>query len=150
MTEISAFRGDWAFLSNFYACGIAYAGMVFGSAEAAFQAMKCENAQDRARFVHCHPAKARKMGRTVAMRSDWETTKLGVMEDILRAKFDQHPELLGRLLATRPARLVEGNDWHDNFWGACGCDRCAGETKHNWLGVLLERVRAGGYSESIP
>jgi len=68
------------------------------------------------------------------MRFDWPTTKLSVMENGLRAKF-QVPELGAKLLATGNALLVEGNNWNDTYWGMC---RNVGE---NHLGKLLMKIR---------
>jgi len=36
---------------------------------------------------------------------------------------------------------VEFNDWHDNFWGSCVCNRCTEEIHHNNLGQLLVIIR---------
>ena len=72
------------------------------------------------------------------MRPDWEQVKLGIMEEIVRAKFTQHPELAGRLLSTGDLQLVEGNAWHDTFWGV---DLATGKGQ-NRLGLILMRIRA--------
>ena len=45
-------------------------------------------------------------------------------------------------LATGGAVLVEGNTWHDNYWGCCTCSRCAGRRGRNNLGRLLMKLRA--------
>lgn len=144
MMEIDAFRDNWDFLSNFYACQIAFEGIVYHSAEAAFQAAKCKNTADRMLFADCHPTKAKKLGKMVALREDWEQIKVEVMRKVLVSKFQQNPWLLGRLLATWPARLIEGNSWHDNFWGACTCAACRQKTQLNMLGKLLEEIREEG------
>ena len=41
----------------------------------------------------------------------------------------------GSIVMSRERKLVEGNDWHDRFWGVC-----RGQGK-NHLGKLLMRVR---------
>ena len=58
------------------------------------------------------------------------------MLDVVRAKFDQHPDLAQKLLATGDEELVEGNDWGDIYWGVY-----KGHGK-NMLGKILMRVRA--------
>jgi predicted NAD-dependent protein-ADP-ribosyltransferase YbiA (DUF1768 family) len=65
------------------------------------------------------------------------------MEDLVRQKFSLYPTLREKLLATGEEELVEGNYWHDNFWGACSCRKCEGREKHNHLGRILMKVRSG-------
>jgi ribA/ribD-fused uncharacterized protein len=59
----------------------------------------------------------------------------------LRLKFTQNPELRRRLLDTGDAVLVEGNTWHDNYWGTCTFRRCSKTKGKNMLGKLLMQVR---------
>lgn len=132
---IDSFRGEWAFLSNFTACEIEFEGMRFRSTEAAFQAAKTLNTQERQRFVNAGPVEAKKMGRLVTLRADWDSIRVGVMENLLRQKF-QHAGLKARLLSTGTETLVEGNTWNDKFWGVC---RGVGQ---NNLGKLLMKIRA--------
>ena len=70
------------------------------------------------------------------MRADWNDIRVKVMYLILKAKFGQNPDLLEKLLATGDTYLMEGNTWHDTFWGVCNGH---GE---NWLGRLLMQVRS--------
>ena len=132
------FRGAYDYLSNFYPSSIEFDGITYCSAEAAFQAQKCADRKIREQFAGLTAVKARHRGRQVDMRSDWDQIKLGIMEQIVRAKFTQHPELAGRLLSTGDLLLVEGNAWHDTFWGV---DLVTGEGE-NHLGLILMRVRA--------
>ena len=53
------------------------------------------------------------------------------------AKFVQHPELAARLVLTGVMPLVEGNAWHDVFWGV---DVRTGEGE-NHLGRILMAIR---------
>lgn len=39
------------------------------------------------------------------------------MEELVRAKFTQNPDLADKLLATGDAHLEEGNTWGDRIWG---------------------------------
>ena len=39
--KIDHFRGEYAFLSNFWEVPVTYQGLTYGSNEAAFQAQKC-------------------------------------------------------------------------------------------------------------
>jgi len=45
------------------------------------------------------------------------------------------------LLATLDAELIEGNAWHDNFWGDCFCEKCRDIEGLNVLGNILMRIR---------
>ena len=139
---IECFTGPYAFLSNFYPCRVTFYGLTFPSVEAAFQAAKCANAQDRAQFQDMTPSQAKHRGRQIQMRDDWDTRKLTIMHNLLVHKFNEKPELISKLLATGGAVLVEGNTWHDNYWGCCTCSRCAGRRGRNNLGRLLMQLRA--------
>lgn len=133
---INRFDDDYAFLSNFHLCTIVHDGHACKSSEHAFQAAKTLNKgeQRQIRFASS-PGKAKRMGKEVTLRPDWESAKINIMLDILRIKF-AIPELRDKLLATGDATLIEGNTWGDQFWGVC---RGKGQ---NWLGKLLMQVRS--------
>ena len=139
--EIRSFRGDYWFLSNFYPCTITYDGFEFKSLEAAFQAAKCTDLIERAMYQQLQPAEAKKLGRKIALRDDWEDVKLSILTELVILKFVGNPELMGALLATGSAGLVEGNTWHDNFYGNCICNRCRDTIGLNHLGRILEQLR---------
>ena len=93
---ISAFRGKYAFLSNFYETEIYCWGFKYRNAEAAFQAMK--NPLNAGMFEGLNAKEAKKLGRTVELRKDWEKHKEGYMYTVCLAKFTQKPELEAMLL----------------------------------------------------
>ncbi len=137
-TAITSFRGKYAFLSNFYAAEVTVGGMTFPTNEAAFQAMKCTEREERIPFTETkNPVAAKRMGRKVKLRPDWERVKVGIMEEIVRAKFSQHPELAGQLAATGDLPIMEGNGWRDTFWGV---DAATGKGE-NHLGKILMKIR---------
>ena len=88
------------------------------------------------------PADAKRAGRSLDIRVDWEEIKVQVMLTGLRLKF-AIPELRQSLIETRDATLIEGNNWHDNIWGQCGCSSCYDNSvePQNLLGNLLMQVR---------
>ncbi len=133
---IDAFRGVYAFLSNFYLCRVTYDGIVYPSAEHTFQAQKTDDKSKQLEVAKLPtPAKAKHYGRRkLKLGSDWEETKVDVMRRVLFAKFTQNPKLLKALVNTGSEILVEGNDWGDRFWGVCG-------TGSNMLGKLLMELR---------
>ncbi len=129
------FRGEFLFLSNFYRSQVSYGGRLYPTVEHAYQAAKTSNPDDRlAIALAATPGDAKKMGRYVTLRSDWESIKLEVMEALLREKF-RDPKLREKLVATRPQPIVEDNTWGDVLWGVY-----EGKGK-NHLGKLLMKIR---------
>lgn len=141
--RIDSFRGAYRFLSNFFPAEVAYEGAIYPSVENAFQAAKCVDASERTVFTVCSPAEAKRFGRRVRLRHDWEQVKLDIMRQLVADKFARSDELRRRLLATGDAELVEGNAWNDTFWGVC---RGRGQ---NHLGRILMEVRDGLRGESL-
>jgi len=86
------------------------------------------------------PSMAKWRGKRVSLVPNWNEIRVQIMHKIVRAKFAQHEELRDRLLATGDALLIEGNRWHDRFWGICYCVRCQSRGE-NTLGRLLMAVR---------
>ena len=140
--EISLFRGKYAFLSNFYPCNLRWQDEIWPSVEHAYQAFKTNDLDlcERIRMVST-PAKAKRMGRAVSCRKDWEKVKRLLMLALVRAKFQQNSKLTKLLLKTGNAKLVEGNNWHDRVWGKCSCRNCAKFEQENALGLILMKVR---------
>lgn len=132
---INEFRGDYYFLSNFYNAPVTYEGITYKNSEAAFQAAKCVNLKDRAVFADMSASDAKRAGRHVKLRSDWENVKYEVMYNIVKQKFTQNEYLRSRLLDTGFSFLEEGNNWGDRIWGTVN------GVGNNVLGVTLMRVR---------
>lgn len=129
------FRGPYAFLSNFHDAPVKLDGVTYPSVEHAYMAAKTTNPIQRMAIYSCKtPADAKRMGRKVTLRPDWDKVKLSVMEDLLRQKF-QIPYLKMMLLHTGETPLVEENTWGDKYWGTC-----YGVGQNN-LGRLLMKIR---------
>jgi N-glycosidase YbiA len=134
--KIEVFDKEFHFLSNFHYSPLVYDNLTWSTAEHAYQAAKTNNVTQKSAIYRIdRPGDAKKMGKVVTVREDWEEVKLGIMYDIVKAKFDQNPDLREMLLATEDAEIVEGNWWGDTFWGVC---KGVGE---NHLGKILMRVR---------
>jgi len=136
---IDSFRGEYAFLSNFYPCEVSFEGDLYPSAEHAFKAAKTWNASQR-RIIRgaATPGQAKRLGGRrgiVDLRPNWDEDRLQVMAEILWSKFTRNPDLEDLLLATGDEPLVEGNTWGDTYWGVC---RGRGQ---NRLGRLLVAIR---------
>lgn len=139
---INEFRGKYRFLSNFYHCLIRCKGQWWTSSEHLFQASKTTNLEVREKIRKVQsPYDAKKLGKLCTLRPDWNKLRLKMMKEILRMKFRQDTKLRKRLLATGNERLVEGNFWHDNFWGTCYCPNCENKVGLNHLGKLLMEIR---------
>jgi len=142
---IKSFKGkDVAFLSNFYSVIVKYNGIEFPSVEHAFQASKCldENVQRQFRIIPT-PGEAKRFGKKVKLREDWEIVKVSIMEDLLKQKFSQK-ELKNKLLETGNLELIEGNNHGDTFWGQVNGQ---GE---NMLGKLLMKIRDEIREDTVP
>ena len=140
MNRIDSFQEEYRFLSNFYSSPIWYPGIKYPTAEHAYQAQKCQTLDDRKAIALLEtPGQAKRHGKTVVLRENWEQMKLGVMLDVVRAKFYQNAELHQKLLDTGDAILVEGNTWGDTFWGMVD------NQGQNWLGRILMLVRSDLY-----
>lgn len=137
---IKEFRGEFGFLSNFWPCSVTVWGFKFPSAEHAYQAAKAKEPSVREQFLQGTPGQAKRLGRKIQVRSDWEQIKLEAMKEVVKAKFLQNPSLKRNLLATGTQELVEGNRWHDGFWGTCLCGKCP--QGQNQLGQILMEVRS--------
>lgn len=139
--RIDRFDGEYRFLSNFWACRVVYGGIDYANAEAAFQAQKTVRDGAREKFASLKPGEAKRKGRNILLRPDWESVKRAEMARIVSAKFRQNGELGRKLLETGRAELIEGNDWNDTLWGVC---RGSGQ---NWLGRILMALRQDMLSE---
>lgn len=142
---VREFRGEYAFLSNYYTAPFEWRSIRFTSGEQAFSYAKtfvcAPHRQDifqRNILAAQTPGDAKKFGRAVPMTdvSVWDSTKIQYMREIIHAKFSADGvSLVGPLLNTGAMMLVEGNTWNDTFWGRCG------GKGYNHLGVILMEER---------
>ena len=140
---IERFDGhDTYCLSNFAEIPVEYEGVKYPTSEHAYQTAKTLDEAERAQVAACEtPGQAKRAGQKVKMYDGFEADKDRIMHDIVAAKFAQNPEFADILVATYPAKLVEGNVWHDNYWGDCKCRHCADIEGANKLGLVLMTVR---------
>lgn len=130
------------FLSNFYPIQIQLDDVEYPSVEHAYQAAKTLDKGARAQIAACgSPGEAKRLGRKLKIREDWEEVKIPIMQQLLEQKFLWHKDLEALLQKTRDAQIIEGNYWHDNFWGSCTCNKC-GDKGQNVLGKMLMDIRA--------
>jgi len=149
ITVIDSFDGEFIWLSNFYYHDEGV------TVEHLFQASKPhknamytggEYDEDSISWQELilraeTPGKAKGLGRKAPLRKEWGKEREDVMRNALVDKFNV-PMLREWLLATGDVPLIEGNTWHDNFWGDCRCNREACiPLGLNHLGLLLMRRR---------
>lgn len=134
--SIDTFRGDNFYLSNFYRAKVEYNGIIYPHNEAAFQAQKNKDKQVQKIFRKLSPTEAKILGKNIHLRSDWNEVKDQIMYEICYEKFKQNLGLKRKLINTGNAILIEGNTWHDTYWGICNNE---GQNK---LGKILMKVRS--------
>lgn len=135
---IKEFTEEYRFLSNFWPAKVEFEGVRYDTAEHAYQAAKSLHPDAREFIRNCgHAGEAKKHGKNLVLREDWEQVKQQVMLDVLRSKFTLNTRLQEKLLATCDLELIEGNRWGDKIWGVCLRTR----EGQNRLGKLLMQVR---------
>ena len=134
---IGPFDGQYNWLSNFYICHVPYNGLFYRNAEAAYQAQKTTDPEIREDFENLDPLKAKRKGRRLELRKDWEEMKVKIMKEVVKSKFMSNPDLRNKLIATGDADLVELNHWNDRTWGVCSKTNIG----KNLLGKILMKLR---------
>lgn len=133
---ISEFKNNYFFLSNFYTSNVEIGGIVYKNAEAAFQAHKTLDIEQRKKFANISsPSSAKYMGRRIDLREDWNNIRDRIMYDVVYAKFNQNEYLKEKLINTGYQYLEEGNTWGDTYWGVYK------GTGQNKLGLILQLIR---------
>lgn len=132
--KITEFRDRYYCFSNFGPGKVTVFGYTFDNGEAAFHSQK--NPLRAHEFVGLDPSAAKKLGRRVTLRRDWESIKDNVMKEVVTAKFTQNKDLQRILLETGDKVLEEGNTWGDTYWGKVDGRGI------NQLGKILMEVRA--------
>jgi ribA/ribD-fused uncharacterized protein len=141
---INSFTGKYSFFSNFHPAIIQFEGLNYPTVEHAYQASKSKEYFFRKLIVALPANKAglaKKRGQTIRLRSDWKDVQIDIMHSLLCYKFKQEP-FKTKLLETENAIIIEGNYWHDNNWGDCGCKDCKDISGENWLGRLIMDIRS--------
>ena len=137
--EIKGFFGEYRWLSNFWPVDILYKDILFPSTEHAYVYEKRAtewNPGALAYLLNQSSQGAKRIGRTIQLRGDFDTEKLDIMLTINRIKF-QNKQLAQKLIDTGDTYLEELNNWGDTFWGV----------SHNGVGLnnlgkILMKIRA--------
>lgn len=147
---IDCFDEEHDFLSNFAQCNITMDNLTYASVEHAYQAAKSYDRTYRlsiAALPHHRAGKAKRLGSKrgmkkagIRLREDWDRVKVDIMTMLLKQKFTQEP-FRSKLIKTVGCKLIEGNTWHDNYWGDCECTTCEAIPGKNILGQRIVQVR---------
>lgn len=146
-TQVFFYEQDFYVLSNFSSFTLQWKGIRFDTSEAAYHWEKYPKAPTIQLMIQHAPSahEAFKIAQQhqAFRRADWDTVKVPIMKDILRAKVSQHEYVRRKLLSSGDRELIE-DSWRDGFWGW-------GEDKRgqNVLGRLWMEVRSELRSISI-
>lgn len=133
---IRSFFGEHRFLSNFWPVDIIFEGLVYASVEHAYQASKTDDRQLREKICGAASAgQAKRIGRGFHITEEWRRRRMQIMVDLIRYKFFKNDYLKSMLIATGDKKLIEGNNWGDEFWGVY-----RGKGANN-LGKILMNIR---------
>jgi ribA/ribD-fused uncharacterized protein len=137
---------EYGWMSNFYLTKFIWNNQEWKSSEHAYQAMKSTNPLIQQAIAEAPSAgAAKKAGRTISsIRPDWNDVKIGLMEEIVKAKFEQNSLLIKLLLNTEEKTLIEYAPWGDTFWGVN--KDLKGE---NHLGKILMELRTELREKSV-
>lgn len=145
---VVAFQSHHSPLSNLYQAPIKRNGIIYRSAEHAYQHVKAMHCKDPA-IAHTvlkeiSPYDAMAAGKRVKITPDWHSKQITIMEEILRAKLEQVPVFADELRATANHRLIENT--RSAFWGSGTTYNSDSIFSNNYpgsnqLGKLLEKIR---------
>jgi ribA/ribD-fused uncharacterized protein len=135
---ISEFQGEHRWLSNHVLARIVYDGHEFPTVEHAYVYSKTLVKEEQDFFLsemtEMSPGQAKRIGKSLTLRPDWDLVRLDIMRDMTTQKYNI-PYYRTKLLETGDAEIVEGNTWGDTFWG-----KCNGVGENN-LGKIIMSVR---------
>jgi predicted NAD-dependent protein-ADP-ribosyltransferase YbiA (DUF1768 family) len=134
--------GGWAdmsgdgYLSNDIPTTIVVSGIEYPSVTHAYWALSTDD-PSAAEAIRLAPraSEAVELGEHASRKPDWPDVRLAIMTRLVRCKFEQHPDLAARLLATGNARISAGFALSGQYWRS-------GSSGRNWLGRILELVRS--------
>jgi hypothetical protein len=132
-------KEEFGVFSNFYPGPFNIEESMWPTTEHYFAAMKTFDKEQREAIRNAPtPLDAKRMGRVVTLRDDWEDVKYQVMLDALRAKFGNDAHLKAILLSTEDAIIYEDSPY-DKIWGTG--EKGGVGTGKNLLGKALMEIR---------
>lgn len=145
---VVAFQSEHSPLSNLYPCQIKQNGLVYNSAEQAYQYQKATFHHDTRRasriLKETSPYEIMAIAREIKDSPQWREKQIEIMTDIIKAKMEQVLPFKELLKSTGSHHLVENSR---NYFWACGCTYNSdlifirNYPGQNNMGKLLEFVR---------
>lgn len=146
-------EGEFCGLSNLHPRPLEFDGQLYATPEHAYQALKARPALRQWLMAAPTPELVAVAGDALTSEQTvdhWEDDHVKVMTRIIRAKFEQHPDLRALLLTTATARLVEWSPDDSEVARLWGEYQGQGQ---NLLGKILMCLRheyREGLASSVP
>lgn len=123
-------------LRNEFPAPMTVGGLTYPTVTHAYWALAVADEHRRGEILRADtPYAAQKLAESSTLRDGWPQARTAIMTDLLRAKFNQHPDLAEALASTRTSRLIY-TEMGSTFWGQHGLEG------RNWMGRLLELLRS--------
>jgi ribA/ribD-fused uncharacterized protein len=116
---IGFYEGIFYMFSNFAAFAVEWKDEVWMTSEHAYQAEKFLDSELREQIRNTRsPYDAKMLAQELddKKREDWREVNLSIMEEIVRAKLNQHPYIQKKLMDTGAKTIIETSPY-DDFWG---------------------------------
>lgn len=118
---VAFYDREFSPLSNFSSFAVEWRGVKWPTSEHAFQAsLFMDKFPDIVWEIYsansAHDAKKIAERNLYLLAPDWEEQSIPVMEEIVRAKLEQNPYVMKKLLQTKDLPIVEDSP-KDAFWG---------------------------------
>ncbi|MEQ1561489.1 MAG: NADAR family protein [Nitrospira sp.] len=117
--KILFYEKEFYMFSNFSSFIVEYDGYIWPTSEYAYQASKFTDESVINQIKNAkssHEAFNISRNNEDKVKPNWSDIRVSVMEDIVRAKLDQHEYIKEKLLDTGSREIVE-NSPTDDFWG---------------------------------
>ncbi|QMU67587.1 NADAR family protein [Streptacidiphilus sp. P02-A3a] len=136
---------DLFVLRNDFPAQVSLAGETYPSVVHGYWALSAADASDHDRIRDAPTGReAHELGGRADRRADWASVRLAVMGALLRAKFEQHPDLAEMLLSTGDSAISYTGLLDSPFW------RDAPDRQgRNWIGRLLQLTRSELVAQSL-
>ena len=131
------YGGKWGVFSNMSSYAVEIDGILFMTSEHAYQYAKFFDPEIKEKIKNARSGyDAQMIGKENNNKavSNWHEINVGVMENILRKKLEQHPHIKERLLETGDRDIIESSPF-DAFWG-WGPEK-KGQNQHGKLWMKL-------------
>ncbi|MFZ2484418.1 MAG: NADAR family protein [Minisyncoccia bacterium] len=132
------YEREFYVFSNFSSFMLEWKGKLYPTSEHAYHSEKFEDEVIKEAIRNCRSAHdAFKLAKenSTKYKNNWDEIKLGVMNEIIRAKVAQHPYVRKKLIESGERQIIE-DSWKDDFWGWG-----AGKNGENHLGKIWMEVR---------